>query len=90
MEEAVFEALYAGVALVCGPCVPTVAHLLGNVVKHVAVLLGTFQRELDGVLAPDLQQSARLLLRPGRLSTQVSRDEVAARQLLVWVEKRRI
>lgn len=87
MEEAVFEPLDAGVALVGGPCVTVVAHLLRDVVKHVAVLLGTFQRELDRVLAPDLQQGASLLLRPGRLSTGVSLEEVAARQLLVWEEK---
>lgn len=87
MEEAVFEPFDAGVALVGGPCVTMVAHLLRDVVKHVAVLLGAFQRELDRVLAPDLQQGAGLLLRPGRLSTQVSLEEVAAPRLLVWEEK---
>lgn len=86
MEEAIFEPFDAGVALVCGPDVPSAVHLLRDVVEHVAVLLGTFERELDRVLAPDLQQGASLLLRPGRLSTQVGLEEVAAHQLLDCVQ----
>lgn len=87
MEEAVFEAFDAGVALVRGPHVPPLAHLLRDVVEHVAVLLGTFQRELHRVLAPDLQQGSGLLLRPGRLPAGVSLEEGAAHQLLHWGPK---
>lgn len=87
MQEAIFEAFDAGVALVRGPGVPSAAHLLRDVVEHVAVLLGTFQRELHRVLAPDLQQGASLLLRPGRLPAQVRLEEASAHQLLDWVEK---
>lgn len=90
MEEAMFEPFDAGVALVCGPYVPSVAHLVRDVVEHVAVLLGTFQRELHRVLAPDLQQGASLLLRPGRLSTQVSLEEATAHQLFDWVQKQHV
>lgn len=84
MEEAIFEAFDAGVALVRGPDVPQLAHLLRDVVEHVAVLLGAFQRELHRVLAPDLQQGAGLPLRPGRLPAGVRLEEVAAHQLLHW------
>lgn len=87
MEKAGFEAFDAGVALVRGPYVPAVAHLLGDVVEDVAVLLGTLQRELDGVLAPDLQQGPGLLLRPRRLPAQVRLEEGTARQLLDWRRK---
>lgn len=87
VEEAVFEAFDAGVALVCGPHVPSAVHLLRDVVEHVAVLLRAFQRELHRALAPDLQQRAGLLLRPGRLPAQVSLQEAAAHQLLDWAQK---
>lgn len=83
MEEAVFKALNAGVALLCGPGVAPVVHLLGDVLEHVAVLQGASQSELDDVLAPDLKKGASLLLRPGRLSAHVSLEEVAACELLV-------
>lgn len=83
MEEAVFKALDAGVALVCGPYESLVTHLLGDVLKHVAVLQGTPQGVLDGVLTPDLQQGARLLVGPRHLSAQVSLDEAAACRLFV-------
>lgn len=82
MEKAIFKALNAGVALVCGPYESSVAHLLRDVLKHVAVLQRAPQGELDGVLTPDLQQGASLLVRPGHLSTQVSLEEAAACGLL--------
>lgn len=76
MEEAIFKALNAGVALLRGPYESSVTHLLRNVLKHVAVLQAALQRELDGVFAPDLQQGASLLLRPGHLPAQVGQEVV--------------
>ena len=37
MQEAMLEAFDAGVALLRGPDESSVAHLLGDVLKHVAV-----------------------------------------------------
>lgn len=86
MVEAVFKALDAGVALIGGPHEPAVVHLLGDVLKHMAVLQGASQGELDRVLTPDVQQGAGLLVRPGHLSTQVRLREVASCGLLVCQE----
>lgn len=47
MEEAIFKALDAGVALVRGPYESLVTHLLRDVLKHVAVLQGAPQGDLD-------------------------------------------
>lgn len=62
MEEAIFKALDAGVALVRGPYESLVTHLLRDVLEHVAVLQGAPQSDLDRVLTPDLQQGASLLV----------------------------
>lgn len=78
MVEAVFKALDAGVALVRGPHESAVVHLVGDVVEHVAVLQGAPQGELHRVLAPDAQQGASLLLRPGHLPARVGLDEEVA------------
>lgn len=86
MEEAVFEALNAGVALLWGPYESSVAHLVGDVHKHVTVLQAASQSELDVVFTPDLQQGASLLVRPGHLSAQVG-QEVSGWGLLVYVEE---
>ncbi len=40
----------------------------------MAVLQAAPQGELDGVLTPDLQQGASLLVRPGHLSAQVGQE----------------
>jgi len=80
MQEAVFKPLDAGVALLWGPYVSSVAHLLRDVVEHVAVLQAAPQGELHIVLPPDLQQGAGLLVRPGRLPAQV--QELAGGRLL--------
>lgn len=82
MEEAVLEAFNASVALLWGPHEPSVVHLLWDVLEHMSVLQAALQGELDVVLAPDLQQGASLLVRPGHLSAQVG-QEVAGRRLLV-------
>lgn len=82
MEEAVLEAFNAGVALLWGPHEPSVLHLLRDVLEHMSVLQAALQGELDVVFAPDLQQGASLLVRPGHLSAQVG-QEVAGRRLLV-------
>lgn len=74
MEEAVFDALDAGVALLRGPDVSSVAHLLRDVLEHVAVLQAAPQGELDAVLAPDLQQGSGLPVRPGHLPAHVGQD----------------
>ena len=89
VEEAVFKALDAGVALLRGPYEPLVIHLLRDVLKHVAVLQAAPQAELDAVLPPDLQQGASLLVWPGHLSAHFS-QEVAGWGLLVWVEEQQI
>lgn len=77
MQEAMFKAFNAGVALLRGPYESSVAHLLRDVLEHVAVLQAALQGELDAVFAPDPQQGASLLVRPGHLSAQVG-QEVAA------------
>lgn len=82
MEEAGFEALYAGVALLRRPRESLGAHLLGDVIKHVAVLQAAPQGELDAVLSPNLQQDSSLLVRPRHLPARVG-QEVAGRRLIV-------
>lgn len=42
----------------------------------MSVLQATSQRELNVVITPDLQQSPRLLVRPGHLSAQVDHEKV--------------
>lgn len=86
MEEAVFKALDAGVALLRGPNEPLVIHLLRDVLKHVAVLQAAPQVELDAVLPPDPQQGASLLVRPGHLPAHFG-QEVAGWRLLVCAEE---
>lgn len=60
MEEAVFKALDACVALLRGTDESMVAHLVRDVHKHVAVLLAAPQSQLDRVFTPDLQEGASL------------------------------
>lgn len=78
MVETVFKALDAGVALVGGPRESIVVHLLGDVFEHVAVLQGAPEGELHRVLAPDAQQGAGLMLRPGHPPARVCLGEEAA------------
>lgn len=82
MDEAVFEALDAGVALARGADEAALVHLLGDVLEHVPVLEAASQRELHAVAAPDLQQGARLVVRPRHLPAQVG-QQVVGRRLLV-------
>lgn len=69
-----FKALNAGVALLRRPDESSFTHLLGDVLKHVAVLQAAPQGELDAVFTPNLQQGASLLVRPGRLFAQVGQE----------------
>ena len=58
MDEAIFEALDARVALLRGPDESPSAHLLGDVLKHVPVFQAALQR-------------AGLQVRPGRFPAHV-------------------